>query len=216
MPHSLLHLLFPSFPSINITITIYKSIILSVVLYVCVKHGIWQWGKNTDWGSSENRVLKKLFGPKRDEEIGEWRRLHYKELYGLYSSVGIATRYGLGARGSNPGGGKIFRGRPDRPWGLPNLLYNGYSVSFPGVKRSRNGVNHPLPLAQTLSFFLLTIYCCDDQIKKNEPGMWHASGSMDVHTGFWWRDLKVGDHLQRPRRRWVDNIKIDLKLIGTA
>jgi hypothetical protein len=36
-------------------------------------------------------------------------------------------------RGSNPGGGEIFRTRPDRPWGPTNLLYNGYRV-FPGGK----------------------------------------------------------------------------------
>jgi hypothetical protein len=35
--------------------------------------------------------------------------------------------------GSNPVGGEIFRTRPDRPWGPPNLLYNGYRV-FPGGK----------------------------------------------------------------------------------
>jgi hypothetical protein len=37
------------------------------------------------------------------------------------------------ARGSNPDGGEIFRTRPDRPWGPPSLLYNGYRV-FPGGK----------------------------------------------------------------------------------
>ena len=31
-------------------------------------------------------------------------------------------------RGSNPGGGEIFSIRPDWPWGLPSLLYNGYRV----------------------------------------------------------------------------------------
>ena len=36
-------------------------------------------------------------------------------------------------RGSNPGRGEIFRTRPDRPWGLPSLLYNGYRV-FPRGK----------------------------------------------------------------------------------
>ena len=36
-------------------------------------------------------------------------------------------------RGSKPGGGLIFRNRPDRPWGPPSLLYNGYRV-FPGGK----------------------------------------------------------------------------------
>jgi hypothetical protein len=37
----------------------------------------------------ENRVLKRIFGPKRDEVTGEWRRLHNKELYALYSSPDI-------------------------------------------------------------------------------------------------------------------------------
>ena len=36
-------------------------------------------------------------------------------------------------RGSNSGGGEIFRTRPDRPWGLNSLLYNGYRV-FPWGK----------------------------------------------------------------------------------
>jgi hypothetical protein len=34
----------------------------------------------------ENRVLKRIFGPKRDEVTGEWRKLHNKELRDLYSS----------------------------------------------------------------------------------------------------------------------------------
>jgi hypothetical protein len=34
----------------------------------------------------ENRVLRRIFGPKRVEVIGEWRRLHKKELYALYFS----------------------------------------------------------------------------------------------------------------------------------
>jgi hypothetical protein len=34
----------------------------------------------------ENRVLRRIFGPKRDEITGEWRRLHNKELHALYSS----------------------------------------------------------------------------------------------------------------------------------
>jgi hypothetical protein len=37
----------------------------------------------------ENRVLKRIFGPKRNEVTEEWRRLHNEEIYALYSSVNI-------------------------------------------------------------------------------------------------------------------------------
>jgi hypothetical protein len=37
----------------------------------------------------ENRVLRRIFGPKRDELKGEWRKLHNEELRDLYSSPSI-------------------------------------------------------------------------------------------------------------------------------
>jgi hypothetical protein len=37
----------------------------------------------------ENRLLRRIFAPKRDEVTGEWRRLHNKELYAVYSSSNI-------------------------------------------------------------------------------------------------------------------------------
>jgi hypothetical protein len=37
----------------------------------------------------ENRVLRRIFGPKRDEVTGGWRKLRNKELHGLYSSPSI-------------------------------------------------------------------------------------------------------------------------------
>jgi hypothetical protein len=43
----------------------------------------------------------------------------------------ISVVKGWTVRGSNPGGAEIFRTRPDRCWGPPSLLYNGYRV-FPG------------------------------------------------------------------------------------
>ena len=61
------------------------------------------------------------------------------------SSVGIATAYGLDGPGSNPGGGEILRTRPDRPWGPPSLLYNGYRV-LPGGKERPGRDADPSPL----------------------------------------------------------------------
>jgi hypothetical protein len=37
----------------------------------------------------ENRVLRRIFGPKRDEVTGGWRKLHDEELHGLYCSPSI-------------------------------------------------------------------------------------------------------------------------------
>jgi hypothetical protein len=37
----------------------------------------------------ENRVLRRIFGPKREEVAGEWRKLHNEELHNLYSSLNI-------------------------------------------------------------------------------------------------------------------------------
>jgi hypothetical protein len=37
----------------------------------------------------ENRVLRRIFGPKRDEVTGEWRKLHNEELHDLYSLPSI-------------------------------------------------------------------------------------------------------------------------------
>jgi hypothetical protein len=45
------------------------------------------------------------------------------------------------ARIISPNYGNTFRTRPDRPWGLHSILYNGYRV-VPGVKRPRCGVDH--------------------------------------------------------------------------
>ena len=44
----------------------------------------------------ENRVLRRIFVPKRDEVAGEWRKLHNEELNDLYSSPNIARVIKLG------------------------------------------------------------------------------------------------------------------------
>jgi hypothetical protein len=64
----------------DIKLKIYKTIILLVVLYVCET---WSLTLKEEHRLSvlENRVLRKIFGPKRDEVTGEWRKLHNEELH---------------------------------------------------------------------------------------------------------------------------------------
>jgi len=63
---------------------------------------------------------------------------------GSGSAVGIATGYRLDGPGIESRWGEIFRTCPDRPWGPPSLLYNGYRV-FPEVKSGRGVTLTPHP-----------------------------------------------------------------------
>ena len=70
---------------------------------------------------------------------------------GRDSSVGTATRYGLDRPGiESRWATRFFRTRPGLSWGPPTLLYNGYRVSFSGVKRPGCGVDHTPHLAPRL------------------------------------------------------------------
>jgi hypothetical protein len=66
----------------------YKTIILPVVLYGCET---WSLTLREEYRLRvfENRVLRRIFGPKRDEVTGELRNLHNEELHNLYSSPDI-------------------------------------------------------------------------------------------------------------------------------
>ena len=64
--------------------------------------------------------------------------------FGLGSLVSIATGYGLDGPGIESRWGEIFRTCPDRPWGPPSLLYNGYWV-FPGGKKRLGRDADPSP-----------------------------------------------------------------------
>jgi hypothetical protein len=72
----------------NIKVKIYKTIILPVVLYGCETWSL-TLREEHRLRVFENRVLRGIFGPKRDEVMGEWRKLHNEELHNLYSSPGI-------------------------------------------------------------------------------------------------------------------------------
>jgi hypothetical protein len=65
-----------------------KSIILPVVLYGC-ETWFFTLREEHRLRVFENRVLRRIFRPKRDEETGEWRRLHSEKLHNLYPSPAI-------------------------------------------------------------------------------------------------------------------------------
>jgi hypothetical protein len=94
----------------------------------------------------ENRVLRKIFGPKWDEVTGEWRKLHNEELRDLYSSPSII---------------KIIKSR--------RMRWEGH-VAHMGEKRNAYRLLVGMP-------------------EGKRP-------------------------LGRPRRRWVDNIRMDLREVG--
>jgi hypothetical protein len=94
----------------------------------------------------ENRVLKRIFGPKRDEVTGEWRKLHNKELHDLYFSPSII---------------RIIKSR--------RMRWAGH-VARMGEKRNAYRLLVGTPERKRL--------------------------------------------LGRPRRRWVDNIRMDLGEVG--
>jgi len=64
---------------------IYRTIILPVVLYGC-ETWLLTLREVCRLGVLENQVLRRIFGPKRDEVTREWRKLHNEELNDLYSS----------------------------------------------------------------------------------------------------------------------------------
>jgi hypothetical protein len=68
----------------NVKVKIYKTIFLPFVLYGCET-----WSFTLRKRVFENKVLRRIFGPKRDEVTGEWRNLHSDELHKLYLSLNI-------------------------------------------------------------------------------------------------------------------------------
>ena len=77
--HSVQNVLSSRLLSKNLKIKIYRTIILPVVLYGCETWSL-TLREERKLRVFENRVLRRIFGPRRDEVTGEWRRLHNEEL----------------------------------------------------------------------------------------------------------------------------------------
>src|SRR5215467_13754323 len=81
--HSVQNLLSSRLLSRNLKIKIYRTIIPPVVFYGCETWSL------TLREEHRLRVLRRIFGSKREEVTGEWRKLHNEELKDLYSSPSI-------------------------------------------------------------------------------------------------------------------------------
>jgi len=87
--HSVQNLLSSSLLSKNLKIKIYRNIILPFVLYGCETWSL-TLREERRLRVLDNRVFRRIFGPKRDEVTGEWRKLHNEKLNDLYCSPKIA------------------------------------------------------------------------------------------------------------------------------
>jgi hypothetical protein len=86
--HTVQNLLSSLLPLKNLKIIIYKTIILPMVLYGCETWSL-TLREEHRLRLYENRVLRRIFGPKRDQVKGKSRKLHNKELHDLYSLPSI-------------------------------------------------------------------------------------------------------------------------------
>jgi hypothetical protein len=121
--------LFSSSPvSKNLKIKIYITVILPVVLYRCKTWSLTLVEKQR-LRVFENRVLRKIFGPTREEDVS-WRKVHNDELHSLYSSPNIVRviksrrmRWAghVACMGEGRGVHRVLVGRPKgkRPFGRP-------------------------------------------------------------------------------------------------
>jgi hypothetical protein len=115
----------------NLKIKIYKTVIFPVMLYGCETWSLTLREKHR-LRVFENRVLRKIFGPKREEE-GSWRKLHNDELHSLYSLPNIVRviksrmRWAVhvACMGEGRGVYRVLVGRPEgkRPLGRPRCRW---------------------------------------------------------------------------------------------
>ena len=131
--YSVQNLLSSSLLSKTLKIKIYRTKILPVVLYGCETWSL-TLREERRLRVFENRVLRRVFGPKRDKVTGEWRKLHNEEFRDLYSLPNIVRVVksrkmkwaGHVARmGEGRGVHRVLVGKPEgkRPVGRPRCRW---------------------------------------------------------------------------------------------
>ena len=127
--YSVQNLLSSSLLSKKLQIKIYRIIILPVVLYGCETWSL-TLREERRLRVFENRMLRRVFGPKRDEVTGEWRKLHNEELSNLCSLPNVVRvvnsrrmRWAghVARMGEGRGVHRVLVGKPEgkRPLGRP-------------------------------------------------------------------------------------------------
>ncbi|KAJ4449275.1 hypothetical protein ANN_00673 [Periplaneta americana] len=146
--YSVEKLLSSSLLSKNLKVTIYKTVILPVVLYGCETWTL-TLREEQRLREFENKVLRKIFGAKRDEVTGEWRKLHNAELHALYSSPDIIRniksrrlRWGghVARMGESRNAYRVLVGRPEgkRPLGRPRRRCVGSNLGGENPTKTRH------------------------------------------------------------------------------
>jgi hypothetical protein len=116
----------------NLKIKIYKTVLLPVLLYGCETWSL-TLREEHRLRVFKNRVLRRIFGPKREED-GSWRKLYNDELHSLYSSPNIirvikSRRMSwvghVACMGVGRGVYRVLVGRPEgkRPLGRPRCMW---------------------------------------------------------------------------------------------
>jgi hypothetical protein len=127
--HSVQKLLSSRLLSKNLKIKIYRTIILPLVLYGCETWSL-TLREERRLRVFENRVLRRVFGPKRDDVTKEWRKLHNEDLNDLYSLPNIVRVVKLrrirwaghvARMGKDRGAYRVLVGKPEgkSPLGRP-------------------------------------------------------------------------------------------------
>ncbi|KAJ4429512.1 hypothetical protein ANN_21681 [Periplaneta americana] len=251
--YSVEKLLSSSLLSKNLKVRIYKTVILPVLLYGCETWTLTVREEHR-FRVFENKVLRKIFGAKRDEVTGEWRKLHNIELHALYSSPDIIRNIksrrlrwaGHVARmGETRNAYRVLVGRPEgkRPLGRPRRRWED------NIKMDLREVGYDdrdwINLAQDRC---LKIWCELKKIfgaKRDEVTRKWRQLSMQNLLALYFSSYKIRSYKRlssagsctsdvnpeicissvswevggkrsfgRPRRRWEDNIKMDLREVG--
>jgi hypothetical protein len=117
----------------NININTYRNKLRPVVLYGCETWSL-TFREERRLTVFENMVLRRIFGPKRDEVTRDWRKLHIEERNDLYSSLNtirviISRRMRwaghVSSMGESSGIYRVLVGKPEgkRPLGRPRLRW---------------------------------------------------------------------------------------------